>query len=47
VLIDHPRGLATLSDDRAKLVVESGRLERALSVVLVDIDLTALRARLG
>ena len=38
--------LAALVDDRAELVGEAGRGERELAVVLVDVELAALRAGL-
>ena len=46
VLVEHARGLAALVDDRAELVGEAGRGERDLPVVLVDVELAALRAGL-
>ena len=46
VLVEHARGLAALVDDRAELVGEAGRFERELPVVLVDVELAALRAGL-
>ena len=46
VLVEHARRLATLVDDRAELVGEAGRFERELPVVLVDVELAALRAGL-
>jgi len=46
VLVERAAGLAALVDDRAELVGEAGRFERALPVVLVDVDLAALRAGL-
>jgi hypothetical protein len=49
VLVEHARGLAALVDDRSELAGEAGRFERELPVVLVDVELAALRAglRLG
>jgi AcrR family transcriptional regulator len=44
VLVEHPRRLATLVDDRAELVDEPGRVERGPAVVLVNVELSALRA---
>ena len=44
VLVEHARRLAAFVDDLAELVGEAGRLERELSVVLVDVELAALRA---
>ncbi len=46
VLVEHARRLAALVDDRAELVGEAGRFERELPVVLVDVELAALRAGL-
>ncbi|MFB4302420.1 TetR/AcrR family transcriptional regulator [Actinomadura sp. NTSP31] len=45
--VEHARRLGTLVDDRAELVGEAGRCERGLAVVLVDVELAALRAGLG
>jgi hypothetical protein len=45
VLVEHARSLAALVDDRAELVGEAGRFECELPVVLVDVELAALRAR--
>ena len=47
VLVEHARRLAALVDDRAELVGEAGRFERELPVVLVDVELAALRAGLA
>ena len=44
VLVEDVRSLAALVDDRAELVGEAGRCERELPVVLVDVELAALRA---
>jgi hypothetical protein len=46
VLVEHAGSLAALVDDRAELVGEAGRFERELPVVLVDVELAALRAGL-
>ena len=43
VRVEHARGLRALVDDRAELVGEAGRREGALPVVLVDVELAALR----
>src|SRR3954453_10435786 len=45
MLVEHARSLAALVDDRAELVGEAGRFERALPFVLVDVELAALGAR--
>jgi hypothetical protein len=47
VLVEHARGLGALVDDRAELAGEAGRFERELPVVLVDVELAALRSGLG
>src|SRR4051812_10673902 len=47
MLVEHPRRLAARVNDRAELVGEAGRGERELTVVLVDVELSALRARLS
>ena len=44
VLVEHVHGLAALVDDRTELVGEAGRFERELPVVLVHVELAALRA---
>ena len=46
MLVEHARGLAALVDDRAELAREADRFERELPVVLVDVELAALRAGL-
>ena len=46
VRVEHPRSLAALVDDSAELVEEAGRLQRELSVVVVDVEHSALRARI-
>ncbi len=46
MLVEHARRLAALVDDRAELVGQAGRFERELAVVLVDVELAALRAGL-
>ena len=46
VLVEHARRLAALVDDRAELLGETGRFERELPVVLVDVELAALCAGL-
>ena len=47
MLVEHARGLGARVDDGAELAGEAGRFERALPVVLMDVQLAALRARLG
>ncbi len=42
--VERAQRLAALVDDRAELVGQAGRLERALPVVGVDVELAALRA---
>ncbi len=39
VPVEHPRRLAALVDDGAERVGEAGRCERALPVLLVDVEL--------
>jgi hypothetical protein len=45
--VDYARRLAALVDDRAELAGQAGRRERALPVVLVHVELAALRAGRG
>ena len=44
MLVEDARGLAALVDDRAELAGEAGRFQRELPVVLVHVELAALRA---
>ena len=44
--VEHPRGLAAFMDDPAEFVEQSGRLQRELSVVVMDVEHSALRARI-
>lgn len=45
--VEHARRFTALMDDSTEFVEQSGRLERELSVVVVDIEHSALRARSG
>ena len=47
VLVEDPRRLAPGVDDPEELIVEPGRLERDLPVILVDVEHPALGAGAG
>jgi hypothetical protein len=46
VPVEHPRSLAAFMDDSAELVEQSGRLQRELSIVVMDVEPSALSARI-
>ncbi len=47
VRVEHPRRLGAFTDDPAELVEQPGRLQRELSVVVMDVEHPALRAGAG
>jgi hypothetical protein len=44
VHVEHPRGLCAFVDDSAELLEQPRGLQRELSVVFVDVDLSPLRS---